>query len=115
MGKLPEPVRADLFHQRVKDALDFAEVRMPTADPARLVYTVAVCGGAGASLVPDALRAGADAYVTSDVRHHEFVDATARGLLLLDAGHAQTETPGTRELAKRLEAALRIPVAFAES
>jgi putative NIF3 family GTP cyclohydrolase 1 type 2 len=54
----------------------------------------------------DALAAGADAFVTSDVRHHEFVEAQARGLLLLDAGHAQTETPGTRELARRLAVAL---------
>jgi putative NIF3 family GTP cyclohydrolase 1 type 2 len=50
----------------------------------------------------DVLAAGADAFVTSDVRHHEFVDAEAHGLLLLDAGHAATETPGAHELGIRL-------------
>jgi putative NIF3 family GTP cyclohydrolase 1 type 2 len=72
----------------------------------RDVRTVAVCGGAGAFLMGDAIAAGADVFVTSDVRHHEFVEAHARGLLLIDAGHAATETSGTRELARRLQAAL---------
>jgi dinuclear metal center YbgI/SA1388 family protein len=106
IGTLSPPVPAHHFHQQVKDALTFPEVRMLAPDPEQPIQTVAVCGGAGAFLVSDALRAGADALVTSDVRHHEFVDAEARGIVLLDAGHAQTETPGARELARRLEAAL---------
>ena len=45
-------------------------------DPDRIVRTVAVCGGAGDSYLPDAAAAGADVYLTSDLRHHvvaEFV------------------------------------------
>jgi putative NIF3 family GTP cyclohydrolase 1 type 2 len=101
IGALPEAMPADGFLARVKDALAFPEVRM--AGPRdREVRTVAICGGAGASLMPDALAGGADALVTADVRHHEFVDAEARGFLLLDAGHGATEIPGARELAARL-------------
>jgi len=40
--------------------------------------------------------------VTSDVRHHEFWEAEARGLALLDAGHGATETPGMRALVRTL-------------
>jgi dinuclear metal center YbgI/SA1388 family protein len=105
VGTLAEPLPASAFLARVKEALNLPEVRM--AGPAdRTIRTVAVCGGAGASLMKDALAAGADALVTADVRHHEFVDADARGFCLLDAGHAATETPGTRELARRLSEAL---------
>jgi len=107
VGRLPEPVPAAEFLSRVRSALSFPEVRM--AGPAgRPVQTVAVCGGAGAFLMKDAISAGADALVTSDVRHHEYVDAEANGFLLLDAGHAATEAPGARELARRLRAALEV-------
>ena len=44
--------------------------------------------------------------MTSDVRHHEFLDAEARGLALLDAGHGATETPGMRALVRTLPALL---------
>ncbi len=68
----------------------------------KMISRVAVCGGAGASLAGDALAAGADAYVTSDVRHHEFLNAAGLGLALVDAGHDATETPGMRALVKLL-------------
>lgn len=116
VGELSAPLEAAAFVARVKAALVFPEVRAPALPPCT-VRTIAVCGGAGAFLVPDAVAAGADALVTSDVRHHEFVDAQARGLLLIDAGHAQTETPGTRELARRLGADLTgagVDVSFVE-
>lgn len=63
------------------------------------IKTVAVCGGAGGSLLADAISAGADAFVTSDVRHDVFIDAAARGILLIDAGHDATESPGMEALA----------------
>ncbi len=114
IGSLPHALSAEAFHQQVKETLGFPEVRM-IGPRNRDVRTVAVCGGAGAFLMTDALAAGADAFVTADVRHHEFVEAEARGLLLLDAGHAATETPGTQELARRLAWALAadtVPVTF---
>ncbi|GAB4468896.1 MAG: Nif3-like dinuclear metal center hexameric protein [Armatimonadaceae bacterium] len=112
IGELPEPVMAEEFLGRVQKALSFDAVRM--AGPVdRTLRRVAVCGGAGANLLPQALASGADALVTSDVRHHEFVDAAERGFVLIDAGHAATETPGSRELANRLAGALpKVPVEF---
>jgi dinuclear metal center YbgI/SA1388 family protein len=101
IGELAEPAAPDDFLQGLKTALDFPEVRM--AGPRdRPLKTVAVGGGACAELMPDAIARGADALVTADIRHHEFVDAAARGFVLIDAGHAATETPGVRELARRL-------------
>ncbi|MBC8138503.1 MAG: Nif3-like dinuclear metal center hexameric protein [Fibrella sp.] len=105
IGTLTETITPTELLGRVKSALNFDAVRLVGPD-AKPVRTVAVGGGACAFLMPDAIRLGADALITSDVRHHEYVDAESRGFILVDAGHAQTETPGTRGLADRLRIAL---------
>ena len=46
--------------------------------------------------------AGCDAYITGDIKHHEFLDAKALGLTLIDAGHFETENPVVAVLAKKL-------------
>ena len=63
---------------------------------------VALCGGAGASLIPDALAAEADVFVTGDVKHHQALDAVAAGLTVIDAGHHGTEWPFVEALARAL-------------
>ena len=105
IGTLAFPRPLADFARFVEGALGCAEtsaLRLSTGDPRRMISRVAVCGGAGAELAEAAREAGADAYVTSDVRHHEFWDAEARGLALLDAGHCATETPGMRALVRTL-------------
>ena len=105
VGTMPAPLTPAQLLERVQIALRFSAVRLVGGNDS-LIQTVAVCGGAGAALVPDALAARAQAFITSDVRYHEFIDAQARGLVLLDAGHAATETPGTVALADQLREAL---------
>ncbi|HWH32779.1 MAG TPA: Nif3-like dinuclear metal center hexameric protein, partial [Egibacteraceae bacterium] len=69
---------------------------------------VAVCGGAGDSLVGAALGAGADCYVTGDLRHHVALDALTMGMALIDAGHYATEAAALPHLRATLaEAASR--------
>jgi putative NIF3 family GTP cyclohydrolase 1 type 2 len=51
---------------------------------------VAVCGGAGSFLISKALGVGADAFITADMKYHEFFDADG-GLLLADVGHYESE------------------------
>ena len=77
-------------------------LRVCGGDPQRMISRVAVCGGAGAELAEAVQAAGADAFVTSDVRHDQFWEAEARGLALVDAGHSATETPGMQALVRRL-------------
>ena len=50
-----------------------------------------VCGGAGADFIPDAAARGCDAYITADVKHHQFLWADELGISLVDAGHFSTE------------------------
>ncbi|MBN3035252.1 MAG: Nif3-like dinuclear metal center hexameric protein [Bacteroidales bacterium] len=64
----------------------------------RPVRRVAVCGGSGVFLTGDALRAGAEAFVTADIRYHDFFEANGR-ILLVDAGHYETEQFSTVAIA----------------
>lgn len=77
-------------------------------DPDRRVETVAVCGGSGASEVDVARAAGADAFVTADLKHHVASEATtergADAMGLVDAAHWATEWPWLPALARRLDA-----------
>jgi putative NIF3 family GTP cyclohydrolase 1 type 2 len=75
-------------------------------DPDRRVRTVAVCGGVGADLIDKARNAGADAYLTSDLKHHRTLDAvTDHGpdaMALLDVAHWASEAPWLDAVAGRL-------------
>ena len=78
IGTLPEPVTLAGFADLVAAALPATVGGVRVAgDPNRSVRTVALCGGAGGSYLPDAARAGVDVYLTSDLSHHvvaEFVE-----------------------------------------
>jgi putative NIF3 family GTP cyclohydrolase 1 type 2 len=65
---------------------------------AKRIRRVAVCGGSGADLLGDAVRSGADAFVTADVRYHAFQEESDN-IVLVDAGHYETEHPAVGTLA----------------
>lgn len=102
-GELPQAMEPKAFAAHVKRALGTRAVRaVPGSRP---VKRVAVCGGAGGDMVELATRLGMDAYVTADVKHHEFLAAQALGITLLDAGHYATENPMVGVLAQKLDTA----------
>ena len=88
VGDLPAALPPAEFRYRLKQALGVPVVRHTAY--ARDVRRVAVCGGAGSFLTGAALAAGADAYVTADVKYHEFFAPEGR-LLLCDVGHFESE------------------------
>jgi dinuclear metal center YbgI/SA1388 family protein len=94
IGTLPEPASLREFLGRVRDVLHTAVIRY-AGDPSALVRRVAVCGGSGGDLIGDALRAGADVFVTADLGYHRFFEGLgASGLprmAIVDAGHYETE------------------------
>ncbi|TDO37900.1 Nif3-like dinuclear metal center hexameric protein [Paractinoplanes brasiliensis] len=68
--------------------------------PSRVVRTMAVCGGAGDSFLADATRAGVDAYLCADLRHHPASEhLAAQGPALLDVAHWATERPWLDDVA----------------
>ncbi|MCF8607895.1 Nif3-like dinuclear metal center hexameric protein [Gordonia sp. HY442] len=104
IGRLPVPMRLDEFVAHVDASLPTAAWPVRGAgDPAGMIETVAVCGGAGDSLVSAASRAGVDAYVTGDLRHHVVDEARRDGApALIDAGHWSTEYPWCAQAAALL-------------
>lgn len=89
LGALEAPMPELDFLRQVKAALRCSCVRH-TALRNKPVQQVAVCGGSGSFLLPEALRTGADVFVTADFKYHEFFDAEGR-LVIADVGHYESE------------------------
>ena len=92
---LRSPVSVKTLVGRIKKHLRLAhlQVAVPSGgDRQRSVTTVAVCPGAGESILKRA-ASSADAYLTGEMRHHEVIEAVAQGKVVILAGHTQTERP----------------------
>ncbi|MDX5419578.1 MAG: Nif3-like dinuclear metal center hexameric protein, partial [Hymenobacteraceae bacterium] len=89
IGELREPLSEEAFLAYIKEKMQLDVVRY-TPIGEKTIRRVAVCGGSGSFLTKDALKNGADAYVTADVKYHEFFDAEGQ-LLIADIGHYESE------------------------
>jgi putative NIF3 family GTP cyclohydrolase 1 type 2 len=101
VGELPEPVDEINFLKRVKTIFNLKVIRH-TSLLNKPVKKIAVCGGAGSFLVSSALAAGADIYLTADMKYHEFFDANRR-IVIADIGHYESEQFTIDLLAEILE------------
>ncbi|WP_288371833.1 Nif3-like dinuclear metal center hexameric protein [uncultured Algoriphagus sp.] len=99
IGELESPMDELDFLDYLKERMNLQVVRH-TALRWKPIKKVAVCGGAGIFLLGDAKRQGADAFVTADVKYHEFFDAEGQ-LMLCDIGHYESEI-FTKELLSEL-------------
>jgi len=89
IGTLPEPMEAKAFIQMTKKALE-AQTASCNELLLRPVKTVAICGGAGAFLAASALKEGADAFITGEMRYHEYAGMEQQ-MQLVVLGHYETE------------------------
>ena len=107
VGELGEPVTLEQFAEHIATVLPATAHGVRVAgDPQATVRTVAVCGGAGDSLL-SAAAGVADVYVTSDLRHHRAQDHLAGGgCALIDIAHWAAEAPWLDDAADRLRAEL---------
>lgn len=99
IGTLPAPMDTDRFLHHISKELNLTGLRY-TKGSGKQISRVAVCGGSGAEYFSLAAAKGADALVTSDVKYHTFQDAE-NNILLVDAGHYETEIPVLEEVEKR--------------
>jgi dinuclear metal center YbgI/SA1388 family protein len=108
IGRLDNPEPFAAFVRRVAQALPVTTAGVRGAgDPDALVRTVAVCGGAGDSLLTAVRAAGVDAYVTADLRHHPTSEAHEFGSpAQVDVSHWASEWPWLADAARRLEEAV---------
>src|SRR5690606_12233015 len=95
----PEAMSAEAFLSHLKESMQLHCIRY-TQPPPRKIQRVAVCGGAGSFLLPQAIRRQADAFITADFKYHEFFDAEAH-LMIADVGHYESEVH-TKELIMEL-------------
>jgi len=107
IGRLAAPLTLAEFVTRAAEALPRTVWGVRAAgDPDQMLRTVAVCGGSGGSLIERARAAGADVYLTADLKHHTALEAVGErasaGLALVDAAHWATEAPWLDLLAAKL-------------
>lgn len=89
IGELAEEMPVHEFLLLVKDVFSLKHLRYCIGKNTP-VKKIAVCGGAGSFLIQNAISQGADTFITSDIKYHDF--QTAEGYLtMIDAGHFETE------------------------
>jgi len=88
-GELPAPVAEEQFLTELKNTFNLKVIRH-TKLLGKPIQKIALCGGAGSFLTSAAIGFGADIYITSDVKYHEFFDANDK-LIIADIGHWESE------------------------
>jgi hypothetical protein len=89
IGSLPKPMDEQEFLQHVKQAMQTPMIRH-TEFRQKPIHKVAVLGGSGSFAIKNAIQAGADAFLTADLKYHNFYEAENQ-LLLADIGHYESE------------------------
>jgi len=89
LGDFQEPVSEKDLLSRLKKEFGLTIIRH-TSFLHKKITKIALCGGAGSFLISAAKAAGAGAYITSDVKYHEFFDAD-NSIFLADIGHYESE------------------------
>ncbi len=103
VGELDRPVSPRTLIARLKQHLGVKFLEAAVVPGQRRVRRLAVCPGAGGSLLQQA--GPIDAYITGEMRHHDVLAAVAAGTTVLLAGHTQTERPYLRIYRDRLREA----------
>lgn len=91
-GNLPEPMFPLELVEKVKRTFSSPVARcseLPTS--AEPITKIALCGGAGSDFIGDAIRLGAQAYITSDTKHNYFLDHVG-DIFIIDIGHYESES-----------------------
>lgn len=89
IGRFSEPLAAAELVERVKRSFGSPVARCSRL-PQGAISRVAMCGGSGSEFLGEAIAAGAQAYITSDTRYHDFVDYGDK-IFIVDIGHFESE------------------------
>lgn len=89
VGDLEEAVPTDVFLQKVKTTFNCQVIRH-TKITTDKISKVALCGGSGSSLLPLAISAKADIFITGDFKYHQFFEAEGQ-IIVADIGHYESE------------------------
>ncbi len=101
MGEVHSEMTVNEYADFVCRSLGTSSVRFIPSD--KYVKKVAVIGGAGKDYIFDAIRSGADVFVTGEAGYHGMCDAADCGMYVIEAGHYETENPVCGTLKKLIE------------
>lgn len=99
-GTLKEPIEGEQLIDKIRCNLS-SNLNMAGPIPDN-VKKLAVCGGSGGKLIDKAVQLGMEVLITGDVKYHEAQSASEQGLMVIDAGHMETELPAIDQLADYL-------------
>ncbi len=99
IAKLPELIDLDSFILKLKISLNVSKIKIINPCDKKYIQTIAVCSGSGSSFA-DELK-DVDAFITGDVKYHNALDV--QNILLIDAGHFETERIVLQSLKNLLE------------
>lgn len=88
IGELENEVSPTDFLKMLKDKMELKVIKYTAFS--KNIKKVALCGGAGQFLLKNAINQGADAFISSDFKYHEFFDAE-KSLMIADIGHYESE------------------------
>lgn len=94
-----EPTTAQELARKIANTLN---TKVRYADAGKTIKKIAICTGAGCSLIEAAGEI--DAFITGDASHHNFLDCVQAGITLIAAGHYETEIIVVPVLVKKLQA-----------
>jgi len=89
IGQLPSAMSEISFLDYLKEKMGLKVIKH-TALLDKSMSKVAVCGGSGGFLLQDAIRSGADVFITADYKYHEYFDANGE-IVIIDIGHYESE------------------------
>ncbi len=102
VGSFHKPMELSFFTEHVSKSLGVETLKISKVKN-KLIEHVAVMGGSGGKFITAAISIGADAYVTGDLSHHDFLE-NCSSMILIDASHRATELPVLNKIKERLHA-----------
>jgi len=89
VGELSDSIDEEVFLQQLKTIFGIKTIRH-TALRGKPISKVAICGGSGSFLIPDAIKSKADIFISGDIKYHEFFQSENK-IIIADVGHFETE------------------------
>lgn len=99
VGSLPTPMAKDDFIKIVKETF-YIDCLRSNRWMGQTINKVALCGGAGAFLISEAIKAKADVFLTGEIGYHRFF-GYEKDIMLLETGHYESEQY-TREILREI-------------
>ena len=99
MGDLPAETTLKALGELVRNKWGIAKTEIHAGCKPRPLRRLALCGGSGGGLWPEALTAGADVFVTADMKYHQILEAAENGLAIVSVDHGEMESVSLADLA----------------